>query len=238
MNARFLEKLILYRQNYCIEFCKTILKQKIKNQFSVVGGRKYSTKFLDEIEKENQIQNLLLIEARAAKFYWKFFREKIKLDYNFKTRDYKNKDIVNQLLNIGYHYLVSRLEKTFIELEIPTEIGFFHKAQTKKSKPLIYDHMEWLRPMIVDKNIIIFLNKKKKPVISLSQKDISKFLSKIKKGFEINYYHKKLTYCLNLDYFTKLVLLNFIESVNKESFFKPTFPSLRHENRCRNKKTA
>lgn len=236
MNAKFLEKIIYYRQNNDINFYKTILKQKIKNQFYLIRKREYGNNFIKEIDLENEIQRLSLIEARAAKIYWKFFREKIKLEFDFKNRNYKNKDYVNQLLNIGYNYLSNKIYLKFKELDIPVEIGLFHKAQTKKSRPLVYDFMEWLRPILVDKNLLSFLNKKKKVSNDLSSKEIRKFLYIIKENLNKKYYNRNLKYCVSLDYFITLTIQSFIECVNKNNKYKSLFPSMRNENRCKNKK--
>lgn len=119
------------------------------------------------------------------------------------------------------------------KLYVPTELGFFHKAQSGKAHPLVYDFIEWMRPLVVDRTIINIIRKKKRRIDKIDKKFIAYFIFKIKKEFDREYYHKKLHYCITLDYWNDLILLSFIKSVNQKNVFKPLFPSLRHETRCK-----
>jgi CRISPR-associated endonuclease Cas1 len=239
MNAKLLERLLGYREKHRTEFTKTIISQKIEHQFTTLGERVKFFKYEKSISDCDNTEGILLIEARAAKEYWKIFGSKIclggKIEWN--GRKAHNKDIANQLLDIGYHYLVQKISKVFIELNIPTELGFFHKAQSASSFLLVYDFMEWIRPIVVDEVLLKMVHKKKKSIEIVNKKLISNFIFRVKKEFEQKYYHKKLGYCVTLDYWIKLLVLNFEESVNKGKPYRPAFPSLRHETRCKTCKT-
>lgn len=137
------------------------------------------------------------------------------------------------LLDIGYHFLSNEILKIFNKVDIPTELGFFHKAQSKNSHPLVYDFIEIFRPVVVDRTVIHLLNKKKKKLEKLSEKDIKHFVYSLKKQFEIKFYNKKLKYCVTLNYWIELLLLNFENCIYKNKIYKPNFPSIRNENRCK-----
>jgi len=232
MNAKLLEHLVKYREQSGLEVVRTLLNQKIKYQFSVVGKRKESIAFRKEIKEESDMQKIMLIEARAARVYWSVYKEKLKNKVEWKGRDPHGKDIANQLLDIGYHYLAGRLAKMCIQVNLPTELGFFHKAQSKDSHPFVYDFMEWLRPVVVDSVLIKVLSRKKKTVSFVDAKLISLFVFHIKNKFDSYLYHKKLGYCISLEYWIELLLLEFVGAVNNSKKYEPLFPSFRHESRC------
>lgn len=223
-----------YREKHGLQFCKVIISQKIEHQFAILGDRSRFSKFEKDILVATEIQSILLIEARAAREYWRLFG--IKISQNNKMlwqgRKPHNKDVANQLLDIGYHYLTQKVKDIFEKLDMPTEIGFLHKAQSKKAHPFVYDFMEWLRPFVVDEVLLKIVAKKKKPVEKVNQKLISCLIIKIKKEFEQKYYHKRLRYCVTLDYWIQLLILSFEKTVNQNKEYKPFFLSLRHESRC------
>lgn len=232
MNARFLERLIKYREERGLIFTRTVLIAKIRFQFAHLKSSAISKTYVDNILNENEKTDLLLIEARAARKYWKLFKEKLKIKDNFSSRNYRHADPVNKLLNIGYHHAFNLVDKQCLKLSFPTELGFFHKAQTSKSKPFVYDFVEWLRPFLIERVLISFLNKKKKPLNKVSELDIKKFLYKINKEWKRKYFHSKLDYCITLEYWNQLLLQELIRAINNSEDFNPKFPSLRHENRC------
>ncbi len=237
MNAKWLEKLVEYRNTENgLTLSKAIIHQKIYYQFTVIQKRKEATRFLDEIKLVKNNQDLMLVEARAAKKYWQYLGEKIKNKIRWSGRMPHGKDVLNNLLDVGYHYLAQKVSKIFDEVDMPRDLGLLHKAQSKNAKPLVYDFMEWLRP-IIDDVLIKFLRKKKKFVEEVSNKDIAHFLFLVKEVFARDLYHKKFKYCISLEYWTKLIALEMRGAIseNREAGFY--FPSLRHENRC-NKKPA
>lgn len=189
--------------------------------------------FLEKVAEAETLATLLLVEARAARKYWKQYGAGITSRVAWHSRDPHAPDVCNQLLDIGYHYLATHLAKLFLELNIPTELGLFHRAQSAHAHPLVYDFMEWLRPMLVDRAARSFFRKKKRIVEQLTNKDIPHFVATLKREWERRYYHKKLGYCITLSYWTKLIILELEKSIRHNSAFTPLFPSLRHETRCK-----
>ncbi len=125
------------------------------------------------------------------------------------------------------------------EIDMPTEIGLLHKAQSKDSHPLVYDLIEWLRPFIVDHIVYTHFSKKKKVVVELESKDIPILISKIKLFLEKAMYHSDRKACITVVYWIKLYLLEVRNAVTEQREFNFIFPPLRHDTRCsQNKKTS
>lgn len=232
MNAKLLERLVAYREARGLEVAKLLLSQKIRLQFSLLGSVADSAEFNEQLVKAQTMRALLLVEARAARAYWKRFGKSVAARVSWTSRMPRAEDPCNQALDVGYHYLAQRVVKWCAELNIPTELGFFHKAQSAHAHPFVYDFMEWMRPLVVDKAMRVFFKKKKKRVEHITKRHIGHLLGVIKKGLERRYYHRRLGYCITLAYWSKLILLEFEKCVRRNEPFRPIFPSLRHETRC------
>ena len=232
MNAKLLERMTSYRDKQGVFCSKKILSKKIKYQFQIIGQLKSSNNFIQNIIDSRDVQELLLIEARAARAYWHIFGKRIVQKVSWNGRGAHAGDVANKLLDIGYHYLANKLLTICQEINLPTELGFFHKAQSANTHPLVYDCMEWLRPIVVDSVLLKMIGKKKKKIETIHQKFIPVFISKIKHKFERDYFHRKLGYCVALEYWTKLVLLELMDCINTNKKYNPIFPSLRNETRC------
>jgi len=233
MNAALLERLVLFREQHGLETAETFLGQKIRYQYATLKRRKRALPFLQEIYTTKTVLALLLVEARAAKEYWRAYGKNIAGHAAWHSRKPHAPDPCNQLLDIGYHYLTGYLSKLFAELNIPTELGLFHRAQSAKAHPLVYDFMEWLRPLLVDRVILVFFKKKKRVLQRITGREVGLVIVRIKKELERRYYHKKLDYCITLTYWIKLIALELEKSIRHNTAFEPIFPSLRHETRCK-----
>ncbi len=232
-NAKWLEKVVDYRTVYGLGVVKEIISQKIKYQFDIIKSKKLAKAYINKIKTEKDSKTLLLIEARAAKQFWKIFGGQINGKTFWFSRNLHHDDVVNKLLDVGYHFLVQKVAKIFEEHDVPYEIGFLHKAQSKNAKPLVYDFIEWLRPIIVDATLLKFLHRKKKLFEHLDKKSIPHFIFEIKKSCKKSFYHKHLKYCVTLDYWISLNVLAMRSAVTENRRPKFYFPSLRHETRCR-----
>lgn len=235
MNAALLEKLVAFREKNGLQTAKVLLSQKVRYQYAVIHQKMTTSLFLAEIDEAKTLNALLLVEARAAKGYWKQYGTNVGSRVAWRSRKPHGSDPCNRLLDVGYHYLAACLAKVFLELDIPDELGLFHRAQSAHARPLVYDFMEWLRPVLVDRTVLVFFRRKKKPVERLREKDIPRFVASLKRGWERRYYHNKLGYCVTLSYWTKLIMFELEKSIHNNTAFEPLFPSLRHETRCKQK---
>jgi CRISPR-associated endonuclease Cas1 len=235
MNAKFLEHFIAYREAKGLSVAKTLLSKKIEYQFAILGQRKVAEPFLNELSSTQDIQRILLIEARAARLYWRKFAARIGTKTVWQGREAHRNDMINKLLDIGYHYLAQKIINICQEINLPTELGIFHRAQSAKAHPLVYDFMETMRPIIVDEVLLKIIRRKKLPITKIDRKFISTFVYHMKKKGETRYFNRKLNYCIELNYWIRLLLLEFMGSVRFRSAYHPLFPSLRHESRCKEK---
>ena len=232
MNARFLEKISSYRNSpEAIETMRIILNEKIKRQMQLISEN--SNPWI--IPPETPFREFMLYEARAAHHYWNTWKQKLGGKVNFPGRNRQSNDPVNTLLNVGYHFLVQSIKKDAGKIDMPVELGILHIAQSKKSEPLIYDLMEWLRPLIVDSIVYTHFSKKKKPVIKIKIYDIPKMILKMKKQLYKKFYHAERSCCLKLSYWIRLYLLSFRGAVTEKKIATFHFPPLRHDSRCSKK---
>jgi CRISPR-associated endonuclease Cas1 len=237
MNSRILEKIIAFRSTCGTEVIKELITKKISYQFLITNRMDRTRFYLDKVIKIDEKSNILILEALAAREYWKYFKVLIERRCDWKGRKPHGKDCANILLDIGYHYLVGVLTKEFDEIDLPYQLGILHVAQSKSAKPLIYDYMEWIRPILVDQTLLSFIRKKKKKIDTITPKDIAVFIIMLKTRLNRKYYHKQLRYCITLDYWIKLNAISLMSAINHQKYPSWSFPSMRHESRCRHKKT-
>lgn len=241
MNAKWLEQFVIYRES---ELGKKaifkIVSDKIfyQDHNLIVLKSTLRIKTIKNNDDLKDIQKILLYEARSARTYWITIRKELSSKLFFPKRKPRGSDPGNKLFDIGYHTLINYIQKRCVELDIPTELGLFHRAQSQNSHPLVYDVMEWLRPFLVDSVIITWIHKKKKPLVQISQKDTAYLVYLINKKLAKNYFHQKRKSCVPLSYWIDLYLLEFRNTVSEQREFNPVYPPLRHDTRCPNKKPA
>src|SRR3989344_4322482 len=235
INAKTLEKIVTFRATYGLEVVKEIIMRKIFYQFYIISKKDRSNFYKERIYKSIEVKQLFVIEALAGREYWNNFKKLTLNKCVWYGRKPHNNDPINKLLDIGYHHLVEVIKKIFDDIDLPYELGLLHKAQNQNSKPLIYDFMEWLRPITVDRVLFITIKKERKILEKISQKDIAIFVNKIKQQLDRTFYHKKLGYCITLKYWIRLNALGLLSQINHNEFQKFYFPSLRHESRCKKK---
>lgn len=236
MNAKTLERIVHFRFDMGKDVIKEIMYRKISYQFSLIGKKARLAFYRERLSKVEAVEDIFIVEALAAREYWSYFKTLVSKKCDWKSRSPRAYDPVNKLFDIGYHHLTQVIAKTFEDIGLPYELGLLHKAQSKSSKPLVYDFMEWLRPIVVDRSVLVFLRKKKRKFEKITPRDIGLFINMIKNRFAQPHYHKKLGYCVSLEYWMRLNALSLLSAINHHCKPSWKFPSLRHESRCKNKK--
>ena len=241
MNAKWLEQFIKYREsefgNHAIY---KIINDKIffqDHNLTILKSTTHITKY-SEYAELNDVQKILLYEARSARTYWITIRKELQSKIFFPKRKPHRSDPGNRVFDIGYHTLTNYIQKRCVILDIPTDLGLFHRAQSQHSHPLAYDLIEWLRPFLVDSVIITWIHKKKRPLVQISQKDIAYIVHLINRKLTKKYFHQERGACISLSYWIDLYLLEFRNAVSEQREFNPIYPPLRHETRCSSKKTS
>lgn len=217
---------------HAIKSAKNIIDYKIKRRGILL--KKYNIRpFSYEHHDVMTTQSVLLHEARAAKYFWKQFSSLIPTYTKvFQGRQPGKKDVVNRLLDIGYHSLSQAISNIFKNQQRSTAIGVLHVAQDASSEPLVYDLMELFRADTVDTEVLRFLRLKKQTVKKLEQKDIGIFLHDVYARYEKKFYLKDFKQCHSYMYYMELQVLKFISTVNHAKVFKPIHLPSRHDTRC------
>ena len=174
------KQILSYETPKAVEFAKTVVKSKLKNQANLL---KYSIKNkkddtakevyesvksieegIDEIgnirgERIDEIRNLLLgIEGSCGKIYWNNFKKLLKDEIIFNGREKRGtENPVNSLLNYGYGILYSVIWISIINAGMDPFSGFLHTDENGRPS-LVLDIIEGFRAPVVDKNVISFVN--------------------------------------------------------------------------------
>lgn len=232
MNALWISRMSLYKSSdKSILSAQAIIVLKISRQAILLKRYERRIPTYDTSPK-NSINEILLGEARFAKYFWREFRYLLPKSADFAGRIPRSNDVVNKLLDIGYHHICNIIKNILDKRDISTALGLLHVAKTSKSNPLVYDLVEMFRSDIVDSEVLRFLRLKKRPIVSI-EKEVSRFLYRINKRLDRKYYIKSFKICETYRYYIELQILSFISAVNNKEVFKPIQLPTRHENRCR-----
>jgi CRISPR-associated endonuclease Cas1 len=252
-NNKFLINYVNFIKNRNgLESAKQIIKTKIQNQISLLKNKtfyfskteasksaylKYAIKSLNEYlvgaKNIKTRKELFLFEAKASKIYWRGINAILSKRKILFKRKIKSKDIYNQLLNIGYHFLAGKITSILFENFVYPEIGLLH--QRPRNKALVYDFMELYRQLVVDKAFLSFLNKKKGGLKMIKPADVKYFVKLCKENLDKKYYLNSLKYCPSLKEIIKIDINKFKKAIRTKDLFLPTKISWRHENRCKQK---
>lgn len=123
--------------------------------------------FLDEIKefkmgKISETRNELFgLEGKAASEYWKGFKLSLSNVLGFEARSGMGaEDGVNALLNYGYGMLRGEVWRNVQIRGLDPYAGYLH-ADRKGRPSLVFDVMEEFRQQIVDKTVLLLVNRGK-----------------------------------------------------------------------------
>lgn len=117
--------------------------------------------YIKEMNETNDIDKLLLIEARARQKYYQCFNEILgEPDFYFKFQSRRPpKDEINALISFGNVYLYQELSQIIHGTSVDIRISFVHSA-LKRYENLNLDIADIFKPVIVDRVIFRVINKK------------------------------------------------------------------------------
>ncbi|OGZ74101.1 MAG: CRISPR-associated endonuclease Cas1 [Candidatus Staskawiczbacteria bacterium RIFCSPLOWO2_01_FULL_38_12b] len=150
----------LQAKKNCFASAEKVLN--LKNQRRELMLKKYGA-LLSHIRLKNYhtSQKIMLAEGCAAQLFWKQFSLLLPVWCNFRARNPGSNDIVNRLLDIGYHHITSVVKKILEKYDVSPALGILHVARASKSAPLAYDLVEMFRADIVETEVLKFLRIKK-----------------------------------------------------------------------------
>jgi CRISPR-associated endonuclease Cas1 len=232
MNALWLERITTYKNSpQALSTAKAIIDVKIQHQGLLLKKFNFSPHTCD-LHTILDTQDLLLYEARAAKYFWRSYKDMLPIWTNFKSRKPRANDITNKVLDIGYHHLATKVARMLKAHDIPPAPALFHVAHQKEGTPLVYDLMELFRSDVVDAEVLKFTRLKKRPVEMIEQNDIRMFLARINRRLKRKHFLRDFKQCHTYHYYMELQLLKFIKAVNHKEVFKPMELPQRHDSRC------
>jgi len=157
--GNFLLRKKQYSNSNDLEIAKHIIRNKVKNQVSLMNSLRYKTvkeknniskikKLFREINNVQSSQELLGVEGTASKLFFETYFKN--LDFSGRKPRCKD-DIFNLLLDIGYYYLFNFIEANLELYGFDTYCGFYHKLFFQR-KSLVCDLVEPFR-CIIDRRI-------------------------------------------------------------------------------------
>jgi CRISPR-associated endonuclease Cas1 len=233
MNALWITRMAAYKYSaQSVESAKRLIWLKIERKKVLL--RRYKRKAgIPDMAAARSIQDVLLTEARAAKSFWREFRELLPPWCEFHGRKPGASDFANRLLDLGYHHVTNIVCKLLEAHEVSPALGLLHVARATNSAPLAYDLVELFRADIVDAEVLRYTRLKKKPLLIVGQHDIAHFLHEINERLERKYYLKDFRACHTYRYYMELQVLKFISAVNHRQTYEPLILPHRHDMRCR-----
>lgn len=221
-----------YQHSSCaIESARSIIDAKIQREH-ILLARHGITVPKQKILTTNSVADVLLYEARAAKVFWSSFRKLLPTYEDFINRVPHGADVVNRLLDIGFHHLTNKVRTLLDTHETSAALGLLHTARKANAAPLAYDLVELFRADIVDAELLRFLHLKKKRIMNVSPHVIAHFLGEINKRCARNHYLRDFHSCRSYAYYMELQIEHFISAVNHRKIFRPLPLPNRHEHRC------
>lgn len=127
---------------------------------------------ISELERANSVEELLVVEAHAAKAYWAGVSYLLPEDIGFKHRYTRNNppsdgmDPFNVALNIGYGLLKKEVWRAVFLAGLNPYFGFLHKPRGGRPA-LVLDLMEEFRPISVDRPLIGLARTNKEVILKL-----------------------------------------------------------------------
>jgi CRISPR-associated protein Cas1 len=103
--------------------------------------------------------SVLLVEARAAAYYWGAVAALFPPSWDFPGRRHRGAtDPVNMLLNYGYAILFTRVWRAVERHGLHPYVGFLHTSRHQQPG-LVLDAMEQFRQPVVDRSVIGLLGR-------------------------------------------------------------------------------
>jgi CRISPR-associated endonuclease Cas1 len=141
-----------------------------------------------QIDAVKNIQDLFLLEARAAVMYWRAIRVLCRQADTWHRIHPGGADPLNNLLNTGYTILARTCGEAIISAGLLPQLGILHGENV--ASPLVYDVAEIFRQSAVDSAILSLFSRKQKVTNRLPRSDM-------KRGYLRLYqqYDKRFLYC-------------------------------------------
>ncbi len=129
---------------------------------------------LSELGNSTSVEELLVVEAHAARSYWEAVARIVPSELEFSHRYTKSNppdgelDSFNKALNIGYALLRKECWRAVFLAGLNPYVGFLHKPRGSRPS-LVLDLMEEFRPVSVDRALIGLARTDKQAILNLKK---------------------------------------------------------------------
>jgi len=163
-----------------------------RNKFADFQVSKFSP-ILNKINSAKDINQLMLIEALAQKFYYSHLNLILKNpDFQFIKREFNPPpDPVNALISFSYALLYSTLLTEIASTFLNPFISYLHEPGSNRSS-LIWDFSEIFKPIICDRLVFKLINSKSIKLDMFEFSDGKCLLNKIGRQKVVAAYNSKL----------------------------------------------
>lgn len=161
-----------------LRLAKSFIEGKLHNQRAIIAdyykyyrasGRPYHqlssavdylNKSLERLQSASSVDEVIEVEAHAAREYWKCVASLLPPEVGFTQRLPRSRrppgagvDSFNIALNVGYGILKVKAWSAVLTSGLNPYVGFLHKPRAGKAV-LVFDLMEEFRPVAVDRPLI------------------------------------------------------------------------------------
>lgn len=183
-----------------------------------------------EIERAENIQELMGVEGSCRKIYYEGFGQLIKNGMKLETRTKQPpQDPVNAMISFGnslmYTAIISEIYKTVLD---PT-VSFLHEPSTKRFS-LSLDMAEIFKPLVIDSLVLTLLNNRRiqdkhfeenGAAVYLNEEGRKKFLEAFDEKMQTTIKHRKLNRNVSYRYLIRLEAYKLIKHFIGDGTYQP-----------------
>lgn len=155
-----------------LNFAKTIVRNKIRNQISMIRNIRWKDtdvwrididqmeKLMSKIDSAETANVLLGIEGKCSNIYFHSFGQMFKCDFEFHGRNRRPpRDPINVIISLGYTFLTKEICSALEAESFEPYLGFFHGIRYGR-KSLALDIIEEFRQPVIDRMALKLFNKR------------------------------------------------------------------------------
>lgn len=182
------------------------------------------------IEKVQRIDELMGIEGRIRKSYYKSFNKILKSDFDIQKREKRPPtDPVNAMISFGNSLMYTTVLSEIYKTQLDPTISFLHEPSVKRFS-LGLDISEIFKPLIVDTVIFSLVNNRvitfddfdiEEGICYLNEKGRKKFILEYERKLGTTIKHRKLKRKVSYRMFIRLECYKLIKHFIGDEEYKP-----------------
>lgn len=186
-------------------------------------------KEVDNLEEAKNIPELMGMEGRIRKTYYKSFNQILKNGFEFEKREKRPpKDPINALMSFGNSIMYTNVLSEIYKTQLDPTISFLHEPSTKRFS-LSLDIAEIFKPLIIDPIIFSLVNNKRltkkdfvyeEDLCYLSESGKKKFLQNFEDKMQTTIKHRHLNRKVSYRTFIRLECYKLIKHFIKDEKYK------------------